>query len=185
MAFLLAKKVKMDQIWKDGKVVPVTVLSAVPNKVSLVRTEEKDGYNAVQLQLGRTKKEFKTESLGDFSAGSEVGVSVFKEGDSVRISGTSKGRGYQGPVKRHGFHGGPKTHGQKNRYRAPGSIGSTAPQRVLPGRRMAGHHGDTRVTLKNVMIVGVDAEKNILMIRGAVPGARNSLVEIITNKVKK
>ena len=116
-------------------------------------------------------------------AGDEVSVEVFKEGDLVKVSGVSKGRGFQGVVKRHGFAGGPKTHGQKNRWRAPGSIGSTAPQRVYPGRRMAGRMGGVRVSLKNLEIAAVDGAKNILMIKGAIPGARGGLVEIrkITN----
>ncbi|MBI2033558.1 MAG: 50S ribosomal protein L3 [Candidatus Liptonbacteria bacterium] len=111
-------------------------------------------------------------------------VSVFKEGELVKVSGISKGKGFQGTVKRHGFHGGPKTHGQKNRFRAPGSIGSTAPQRVFPGRKMAGHMGSVRVTVKNLEIVKVDKEKNILMVRGAVPGARGGLVQIQSAKSK-
>lgn len=182
MAFLLAKKSKMTQIWKDGGIIPVTQVIATPNKVALVRTEENDGYSAVQLQLGRTKKEFKGEGASSLEKGSEIGVSVFKEGDIVKVSGTMKGRGYQGAVKRHGFHGGPATHGQKNRLRAVGSIGSTAPQRVTPGHRMAGHMGDTRITVKNLKIVGVDAEKNTIFIRGAVPGAIGGVLEIVSAK---
>jgi len=100
------------------------------------------------------------------------------EGDTVRVSGVMKGRGFQGVVKRHGFGGGPKTHGQKNRFRAGGSIGSTAPQRVTPGRRMAGHMGDERVTVKNLKVVGVDKENNLLFLKGAVPGARGGVLEI-------
>mgnify|MGYP001590659033 FL=1 len=109
-------------------------------------------------------------------------VSVFREGELVRVSGISKGKGFQGTVKRHGFAGGPKTHGQKNRHRAPGSIGSTAPQRVFPGRKMAGHMGSVRVTVKNLEIVKVDKENNLLMVRGAVPGANGGLVEIRSTK---
>lgn len=169
----------MTQIWKDGGIIPVTQVIATPNKVALVRTEEKDGYSAVQLQLGRTKKEFKSKEASSLEKGSEIGVSVFKEGDIVKVSGTMKGRGYQGAVKRHGFHGGPATHGQKNRLRAVGSIGATAPQRVTPGHRMAGHMGDTRITVKNLKIVGVDEEKNMLLIRGAVPGAISGILEIV------
>ena len=177
MAFILGKKFRMTQIWKDGKIIPVTQVLATPNKVSIVRTEEKDGYQAVQIQLGRTKKEFKT-SDSSLEKGSEINVSVFKEGDIVKVAGTMKGRGYQGAVKRHGFHGGPATHGQKNRQRAVGSIGATAPQRVTPGHRMAVHMGDTRITVTNLTIVGVDPEKNLLLIKGAVPGAINGVLEI-------
>lgn len=165
----------MSQIWKDNKVVPITVIKAEPNKVSLVRTKERDGYEAVQVSLGKKKIEFRG---GEYKQGDEFGVDVFQEGDVVRVSGLMKGRGFQGTVKRHGFGGGPKTHGQKNRYRAGGSIGSTAPQRVIPGRRMAGHMGDERVTIKNLKVAGVDKENNLLMIKGAVPGARGGLLEI-------
>ena len=112
----------------------------------------------------------------------KVDISVFREGELVRVSGISKGKGFQGTVKRHGFHGGPKTHGQKNRHRAPGSIGSTAPQRVFPGRKMAGHMGSVRVTVKNLEIVKVDKENNLLMVRGAVPGANGGLVQIRSAK---
>src|SRR3989344_7652159 len=150
--FMLGKKMKMTQIWKDDKLVPVTLISAEPNKVAIVRTADKDGYQAYQLQLGRTKREFRTEKYKDvvsLNAGDTLDVSAFKEGDKVHIRGTMKGRGFQGTVHRYNFGGGPKTHGQKNRHRAPGSIGSTAPQRVWPGRRMAGHMGTTIVTVKN------------------------------------
>ncbi len=168
----------MTQIWAGDKLVPVTLIQAVPNKVSLVRTAERDGYEAAQLQLGRIKREFRGET--ELKQNDEVNVSVFKEGDIVRVSGLTKGRGFQGPVKRHGFHGGPQTHGQKNRLRAPGSIGSTAPQRVWPGRRMAGHMGQERVTILNLVVAAVDTDKNILSLRGAVPGARGTLLEIAT-----
>jgi large subunit ribosomal protein L3 len=134
--FILGKKLNMTQVWKDEKVFPVTVIEAKPNTVGLVRTKERDGYDAVQLVLGRTKREAK--GMGDLKKGDTVTVEQFKEGDIVKVSGITKGKGFQGVVKRYGFHGGPKTHGQKNRFRAPGSIGSTAPQRVVPGRRMAG-----------------------------------------------
>ena len=105
-------------------------------------------------------------------------ISVFKVGERVKVSGTSKGKGFQGVVKRHGFSGGPKTHGQKNRHRAPGSIGNTTPQRVIPGRRMAGHMGAERVTVKNLKIVEINAEKRILMLCGAIPGNNGGTVEI-------
>ncbi len=177
MPFILGKKGKMTQVWKDGKIVPVTVVSAAPNQISQVKTKDKDGYEAIQVKFGRTKVEFKGESA---EKDAELTVSNFKEGDKVRVSGTMKGRGFQGVVKRHGFHGGPKTHGQKNRLRAPGSIGSTAPQRVWKGRRMAGHMGTTRVTVRNLRVMEVDADKNILMIKGALPGNTGSIVEIQT-----
>ncbi len=167
----------MTQIWKDKTVVPVTVLRAQPNKVTFVRTNERDGYEAVQLALGKQKREFRTESE-KFKVGDAIEVDAFKEGDVVRVSGTMKGRGFAGVVKRHGFAGGPKTHGQKNRFRAGGSIGSTAPQRVTPGHRMAGHMGDERVTVKNLKVAGVDKENGLLFIKGAVPGARGGILEV-------
>lgn len=183
MSFILGKKLKMTQIWKDGKVVPVTVIHAEPNKVSFVRNKERDGYEAVQVSLGKKKREFRNRSLepiamDQFSVDGAVTVESFKEGDKVRVSGIMKGRGYQGVVKRHNFAGGPKTHGQKNRFRHPGSIGSTAFQRVVPGRRMAGHMGVTRVTLKNLVVAAIDAEKNLIFLKGAVPGVTGGLLEI-------
>lgn len=177
MPFLLAKKFKMTQVWKENTVVPVTVLKAAPNKVEIVRTKDKDGYEAAQLSFGKQKREFKVES-SKFKVGDMIDVGTFAEGDMVAVSGEVKGRGFQGVVKRHGFHGGPKTHGQKNRFRAPGSIGSTAPQRVFPGRRMAGHMGTNRVTIKNLKVIGVDKEKGLLFLKGAVPGARGGVLEV-------
>ncbi|MBI4087617.1 MAG: 50S ribosomal protein L3 [Candidatus Liptonbacteria bacterium] len=186
---LIARKHKMTQIWKENTVIPVTVLKAEPNNVAIIRTSEKDGYTALQLQSGKARKEFgkkdKTLDISKFKTGDELAVDFFAEGDTVAVSGTVKGRGFQGTVKRHGFGGGPKTHGQKNRFRAPGSIGSTAFQRVVPGRRMAGHMGTNRVTVKNLKVVGVDKEKGILFLRGAVPGARGGVVEIVKIKNQK
>ena len=184
MEFILGKKMKMTQVWKDGKLVPVTPVRAEANEVHIVRTKEKDGYEAVQVGLGRKRKEFRTE-IGEAKKGDKITLESFQEGDKVKVAGIMKGRGFQGGVKRHGFHGGPKTHGQKNRHRAPGSIGSTAPQRVWKGRRMAGHMGTTRTTVRNLVVVSVDAEKNILMLKGALPGATGSIVEIrVTSKAK-
>ena len=192
----------MGQVWNDDKVVPVTLVEAGPVTVAQVKTKSRDGYDAVQVGFGKRKRLTKpigghVKGLGnlryirEFRLGSAVNsqvpkmnrgdivdVSVFQEGDRVSVSGISKGRGFQGVVKRHGFHGGPKTHGQKNRYRAPGSIGSTAPQRVLPGRKMAGHMGVERVTVKNLEVAKVDKDKNLLFLKGAVPGNRGSLLEI-------
>ncbi len=188
----------MSQIWKDEKIVPVTEILAGPVKVTQIKSKEKDGYQAVQVGFGEKKlknikkpqrghykelgnfqyiKELRTDT-GDMKVGDVLEVSQFQEGDRVKVSGTEKGRGFQGVVKRHGFAGGPKTHGQKNRHRAPGSIGATAPQRVMIGRRMAGHMGNTRVTIKNLEIVAIDKENNVLKIKGAVPGNRGGLLEI-------
>ena len=178
----------MSQIWKDEKIIPVTVVEAKPNLVTCMRTTALDGYDAVQVKLGKTKKEFRNGKGGamfaseSFKEGAEVTVEAFNEGDIVRVAGVSKGKGFQGVVRRHGFAGGPKTHGQKNRLRAPGSIGNTTPQRVIPGRKMAGHMGDERITVINLEIAGVDKEKNILMIKGAVPGARGGVLEISRRK---
>lgn len=197
MAFILGKKLKMSQIWKGDKVIPVTLIYAGPVKVTQVRTKEKDNYEAVQIGFEPTKKtlnkptqghlkklgnfrylkEFKAQS-SKFKVGDTLDVSQFSEGDKVKVSGLSKGKGFQGVVKRHGFAGGPKTHGQKDRLRAPGSIGATAPQRVMPGTRMAGRTGGERITVKNLEIAGIDKEKNILMVKGAVPGRKGTLLEI-------
>ncbi|HVO28452.1 MAG TPA: 50S ribosomal protein L3 [Candidatus Paceibacterota bacterium] len=200
MPFILGKKLKMTQVWQEGehkqtgkenkitatrftKVVPVTPVLAAPNKVSMVRTKAKDGYEAVQVSMGKNRKEFRNRAshavdVAQFKAGGTVTVASFKEGDKVTVSGFMKGRGFAGVVKRYNFAGGPKTHGQKNRHRAPGSIGSTAFQRVVKGRRMAGHMGTTRVTVRNLVVAGVDPKKNILFLRGAVPGAVGGVVEI-------
>lgn len=183
MSFILGKKLKMTQIWKDGKVVPVTVIHAAPNAVGILRTREKDGYEAVQIASGKKKVEFRNRpsspiDMSKYSEGAPVTVEAFTEGEKVRVSGITKGRGFAGVVKRHGFHGGPKTRGQKNRHRAPGSIGSTAFQRVVPGRRMAGHMGVERVTIKNLVVAAIDKENNLIMLRGAVPGVRGGMLEI-------
>lgn len=187
----------MTQIWKDEKIIPVTAIEAGPVVITQIRDKEKDGYDAVQVGFGSKKeknvknpqkghfktlgnfqylREFKKE--GDVKIGDILDVSQFNEGDKVKISGLSKGRGFQGVVKRHGFHGGPKTHGQKNRLRAPGSIGATAPQRVLPGLKMAGRMGQERFSIKKVQIIEIDKGKNLLMIKGAVPGMKGTLLEI-------
>jgi len=211
MSFILGKKLKMSQIWKDDKVIPVTLVQAGPITVTQVRTKEKDGYEAIQVGFDATKKKLNKpmrghlKGLGNFrylrefkfpispagrdpalrdnfqfpiKVGDILDVSQFQEGEKIKVSGLSKGRGFQGVVKRHGFHGGPKTHGQKDRLRAPGSIGATAPQRVMPGRKMAGQMGQERTTIKNSEIAEIDKENNILMLKGAVPGMRGSLLEI-------
>jgi large subunit ribosomal protein L3 len=180
MSFILGKKLRMSQVWEGDKVVPVTLIKATPNTITQIRTKDKDGYTAVQVLLGRTKREFRVPEDASFATGETVSVETFKPGDNVHVTGLSKGRGFAGVMKRHGFHGGPATHGQKNRQRAPGSIGSTAPQRVVPGRRMAGHMGNARVTVKNLRVVQIDAEQNILMLEGAIPGAPGNLVQIST-----
>jgi len=188
----------MSQVWKEDRAIPVTSIKAEPNIVTQIRTKDKDRYEAVQLGFGTKKeknikkpqkgqfknlgnfrhlKEFRIKD-SEFKIGDILDVSQFQEGDKVKISGLDKGRGFQGVVKRHGFHGGPKTHGQKNRWRAPGSIGATAPQRVMPGRKMAGRMGQEQATMKNVKIVDIDKENNILIVKGAVPGMKGTLLEI-------
>ena len=197
MKIILGKKLKMSQIWKDDKIVPVTVIEAGPVTVTQIRTKEKDGYQAVQVGFDGAKKkiskplkghlkdlgnfryleEFRLKD-GDYKIGDKLDVSQFQEGDKIKVSGLSKGRGFQGVVKRHGFGGGPQTHGQKNRLRAPGSIGATAPQRVVPGKKMAGRMGQERVAVKNLKVIKIDKDKNILMVKGAVPGFKGRLLEI-------
>jgi large subunit ribosomal protein L3 len=199
MAFLIGRKVKMEQQWNEnGKVVPVTIVEAGPVVVTQVKTKDKDGYEAFQVgydssvkriakaqaghlkQLGKFRfmREFKKAGDMNFAVGDTLDVSAFEKGDKVKVTGQDKGRGFQGVVKRHGFHGGPKTHGQKNRLRAPGSLGATAPQRVLKGRKMAGRMGNETVTLRKLPIVQVDKEKNLLYIKGPVPGTKKGILLI-------
>jgi len=197
MKFILAKKLKMSQVFdKEKKVIPVTVLEAGPVKIVQVKTKDKDGYEAVQIGFGHKKRQTKalaghlkdlgsfcwiTEIRGvfDYKIGDEIKADIFKEGDRVIITGKSKGRGFQGVVKRHGFKGAPASHGTKHQLRAPGSIGSTDLQRVVKGKKMAGRMGQNQLTLKKVEIIKVDPEKNLLYLKGAVPGRRNSLIKII------
>ncbi len=204
MVGLLGRKIGMTRIFgEDGTHIPVTVIEAGPCFVSQIKTPEKDGYSAVQLGflakkekrttkplLGHFKKanlkpmrilrEFRDFDIGkEIKLGDQIGVEVFEPGDIIDVSGSTKGRGFQGVVKRHGFHGGPKTHGQSDRLRAPGSIGqSSYPSRVLKGLKMAGHMGNRRVTIKNLIVVKVIPEQNLLLVRGGVPGSVNSILEI-------
>ncbi len=201
---LLGKKIGMTQVFDStGKAVPVTVVQAGPCYVTQVKTLENDGYQAVQLGfeekkeknttrpvLGHLKKsglpplrflkEFRVSGNVELQPGDQVKVDIFAPGDRVRVSGRSKGRGFAGVMKRHGFSGAQKTHGQSDRQRAPGSLGqSSFPSRVFRGLRMAGRMGNTRVSVKGLQIVKVDVENNLLFIKGAVPGARNSYLEIL------
>lgn len=189
----------MDQVWdEEGNVTPVTVINAGPVVVTQVKTKDKDGYEAFQIgydnsakhiskalaghlkDLGKFRhiKEFKKTGEENYNIGDSIDVSAFAKGDRITITGWEKGRGFQGVVKRHGFHGGPKTHGQKNRLRAPGSLGPTAPQRVVKGKKMAGRMGNERVTLKKVLVVDVNKENNTLLIRGSVPGNSKNILLI-------
>jgi large subunit ribosomal protein L3 len=204
MAAILAKKIGMTQFFlDDGKVERVTVLEAGPCPVTAVRNAERDGYVAVQLAFGATKEkhlsrpelghlkkanasahrhlvEFRDEA-GELQLGDTVTVESFSAGDKVKISGTSKGKGFQGTIKRHNFHRGPKTHGSHN-YRAPGSIGASAwPARVMKGIRGPGQMGNARVTQRGMTVVDVIAGQNLLLVRGAVPGAKGGIVEVRTD----
>ncbi len=189
----------MGQVWNEaGERVPVTWIKADPCKVTQVKTDEKDGYSAVQIGCGEKKrlikplaghlkdlpkfrylKEFRVSDPENFERGKEIKVTIFEPGDKVAVAGTSKGRGFAGVVKRHGFHGSPASHGHKDQLRMPGSIGATDPAHVFKGTKMGGQMGAERVMVKNLEIVQVDEKENRLAIKGAVPGARNSLVEII------
>jgi large subunit ribosomal protein L3 len=199
---LIGKKIGMTQIFDDaGAAVPVTLIEAGPCYVTQVRTVDKDKYSAVQLgfsetkpkrltggQLGHLKRndlqplrylrEFQTKDQ-DISEGDPVTVEVFSIGEFVDVIGTSKGKGFAGVVKRYGFAGGPKTHGQSDRQRAPGSIGATSgTARVFPGKRMPGHMGNERVTAQNLKVVLVDKERNLIGVRGSVPGPKGGLLVI-------
>ena len=201
MKFILGKKLEMTQIFKaDGAVVPVTAVLATPNVVTQIKTADGgDGYSAVQVGWGlqkkigkaraghikdlaniRTIKEFrvKESEAKQLKRGDQITVEAFVEGDEVRVTGISKGKGFQGVVKRHGFHGAPKSHGHKDQERMPGSIGAGGVQRVFKGKRMAGQMGNTQTTITGLEIVSIDTEKNILYVKGAIPGARNSEVMI-------
>ncbi|GAB4174530.1 MAG: 50S ribosomal protein L3 [Calditrichia bacterium] len=201
MSGLIGKKVGMTRIFDpEGNIVPVTVVEAGPCVITQVKTKDKDGYDAIQIAFGSKKRvtkpilghiakanletvkkivEFKNVNIAEAEVGKELKVDVFNVGDKVKISGISKGKGYQGVMKRHGFGGGNKTHGQSNKFRAPGSLGqSSYPSKVFKGIKMAGRTGGKRITVRNLQIVKVDAEKNLLFIKGAVPGARNSILEI-------
>ena len=200
---IIGRKVGMTQIYvEDGTVEPVTAIEAGPCTVTQIKTDAKEGYCAVQLgfaearklnsperghlkQLGlfRYLREFRVEDASDIELGNRVDVSLFQPGDMVDVSGISKGRGFAGTIKRHNFSGGPKTHGQSDRHRAPGSVGAgTDPGRVLKGQKMAGHMGNERVTVKGLKVISADPDKNLLLVRGAVPGAKNGLLEIRKSK---
>ena len=194
----------MTQIFTpDGRAEAVTAVEAGPCVVTQVKTKVKDGYDALQVGFGERRRlskpleghlrrtgkfrylrEFPVEELSDVQVSQEIDASLFKAGDLVDVTGTSKGRGFAGGVRRHGFHGGPKTHGQSDRHRAPGSIGAgTTPGRVIKGMKMAGHMGNRRVTTQHLEVLEVDPERNLLLLKGAVPGARNSL--LLIQKAKK
>jgi large subunit ribosomal protein L3 len=203
MSGLLGKKIRMTQVFDDtGRSIPVTVINAGPCYVSQIKKADIDGYRAVQIGyvelkekhankpvVGHLKKadlkplkflrEFDLPLSEDVKIGDELKVDMFKEGEEVVVSGYAKGRGFQGVMKRHGFHGGQKTHGQSDRARAPGSIGqSSDPSRVYKNMKMGGRMGNNRVTIPLVEIVKIDTERNLIFVKGPVPGGPNSLVEI-------
>jgi len=197
---ILGTKLGMTRIYDEGRrAVPVSVIQAWPNLIVGLRTKERDGYNAVQLGYGKVKeknvanpqklyfkknnlepvrriKEFPVEDSSKFSVGQKISVDIFQKGDLVNVTGTSRGRGFAGTVKRHKFGGGPVTHGQSDRLRAPGSIGGQGPQHVLKGTRMAGHYGAKTATVRKLEVMEVDKERNILLVKGAIPGPTRGLV---------
>lgn len=194
MKFILGKKIEMTEMWDDkGNVVPVTLVQAGPCVVLQKKTKEKEGYNALQVGFGKIEKKTKIKKSmkgkeykyikeardGDFAeVGTEVTVAMFQEGDKVNVVATSKGKGFQGGVKRHGFAGRNATHGAKHEARTIGSVGQRFPQHVIKGRKMPGRMGFDRITVKNLKIAKIDAENNILAIKGAIPGYRGTLLEI-------
>lgn len=196
---IIGKKLGMTQVYgDDGKAYALTAIEAGPCTITQLKTVESDGYTAAQLGFGEKEqpksskkkrgkekvkynhlRELRLDDIGDMETGKTIDVSLFKTGDLVNVSGISKGKGFAGTVKRHHFAGGPKTHGQSDRHRAPGSIGSTStPGRVLKGMRMAGHMGNKQATVLNLEVYQADAERNLLLLKGAVPGAKNSLLLI-------
>jgi len=200
---IVGKKIGMTQLFQEnGETVAVTVIQARPSVVTQIKIRDRDGYDAIQMgsiedkvkqsQLNSPKKghlrglenvrylrEFKTDDISSVKRGDKVNISFLKKGDLVNVTGRSKGRGFAGVVKRHHFAGGPKTHGQTDRHRAPGSIGATTfPGRVLKGKRMAGHMGNRRVTARNLEVIQVDLERSLLLVKGAIPGANGGLLVI-------
>ncbi|MEU1641939.1 50S ribosomal protein L3 [Micromonospora zamorensis] len=209
---ILGAKLGMTQVWDNNRVVPVTVVEAGPCVISQVRSAEKDGYSAVQLAYGiidprKVKKpisghyakadvaprrhivELRTTDAGEYSLGQEVTVEEFPAGLTIDVTGKTKGKGYAGPMKRHGFHGLGAGHGVERKHRSPGSIGACAtPGRVFKGTRMAGRMGGVRYTVQNLTVQAVDTENNLLLVRGAIPGPKGALVLVRTaakSKVKK
>ena len=177
MKFILGQKLKMSQIFDDkGNVVPVTLIEAGPCVVTQVKNKDKDGYEAIQIEYKKKRREFPG---AEHKAGDKIDVSVFEEGDKVKVSGISKGKGFAGPVKKWGFKGRlSSSHGTKHELRTPGSTGSSMPDRIRKGKKMAGRMGAERVTVKNLKIARIDKEKDLLMVKGAVPGHRGTLLEI-------
>jgi len=206
---ILGAKLGMTQVWDNNKVVPVTVVQAGPCVVTQVRTAETDGYTAVQLAYGaidprkvnkpevghyakagvsprRHLVELRTTDAGEYSLGQEVTVEAFAAGTPIDVTGKTKGKGYAGVMKRHGFHGLKASHGVERKHRSPGSIGACAtPGRVFRGTRMAGRMGGKRFTVQNLTVQAVDLENNLLLVKGAVPGPKGALILVRTAAKKK
>ncbi len=204
MKFILGKKLGMSQLFNEkGQVVPVTLIEAGPCSVVQVKDKEKDGYSAAQIgfeeikdqkvkkpQKGHFKKAGSEKGFrylrefpnGHLKIGQQIDISIFNQGEIVKITGISKGKGFQGVVKRHGFSGFPASHGTKHGLRAPGSIGSSFPERVWKGKKMAGRMGNQKVTISGLKIVQVDKENNLLAVKGAIPGKKGILLEIVVTK---
>ena len=203
MRGLIGKKIGMTQVFSDGgESVPVTVIEAGPCVVTQVKTKATDGYDAVQVGYGERKRKHSNKALDghfvkagtdakrflaefvpvpdyDYQAGQQFGVSLFKEGEYVDVAGTTKGKGFSGVMKRHGFGGGPKTHGQREHPRSAGSIGQASdPSRVFKGMKMAGQYGNKRMTVRNLEVVSINKDKNYILLKGAVPGAKNGIIYI-------
>jgi len=200
---IIGKKIGMTRIFDErGRNIPVTVIEAGPCYITQIKTDETDGYSAVQVgfdevreklvtkpELGhlkgagkvlRTLKEFRLEEVNGVKVGDVINVDVFKKGDIVAVTGKSKGKGFQGTVKRHNFHGGKGSHGQKSQLRGPGSIGAgSSPSRVWKGMKMAGQMGNETVTVRNIEVVEIRTDKNILLVKGSVPGSRNGIVQLV------
>ncbi|MAZ56719.1 50S ribosomal protein L3 [bacterium] len=206
MQFILGTKDRMTQVFDEsGEAYPATILRVSPNMVTAIKTKESDGYDAVQVAAGEQKehrsnkanighlgkayqnvKEFRVrvngdDSLENFEKGKVIDVETFAIGDTVTVSAISKGKGFQGVVKRHNFAGGPASHGQKHSLREPGSIGATGPARVFKGTKMAGRMGNDRITVKNLKVLQVNKDENLLLLKGSVPGRKGTLVEIRGN----
>ncbi|MCF7832903.1 MAG: 50S ribosomal protein L3 [Candidatus Marinimicrobia bacterium] len=200
---IIGKKVGMTRIFDErGRNIPVTVIEAGPCYVTQIKTDETDGYTAVQVgfdevrekiitkpELGhlkgagkvlRTLKEFRLNEVSDLKVGDEINVEIFAKGDIVAVTGRSKGKGFQGTMKRHNFSGGPASHGQKDRLRAPGSIGAgSSPSRVWKGMKMSGQMGNETVTVRNIEVIEIRPDKNILLVKGSVPGSRNGILQLV------
>ena len=175
----------MTTIYKDDRAYNVTLVEILPNTIDKICSGDRDGYTSVRLSVPKTKnvlhkREFRIDSTEGFELGKTVGIDIFEEGEKVNIFGNRKAKGFQGVVKRHGFSGGPATHGHRHVLRSPGSIGCAFPEHVLKGKKMAGRMGDDRMMSQNLKVILVDKEKNLIAVEGAVPGVSGRIVEIVS-----